>query len=565
MKSIQGLYEPVHEGKMDAREKTADERKSEANQEGAWRALAKRKVTTIPATINKFTAKPVDSKKKRRVAGYARVSTDHEDQQTSYDAQVDYYTNYIHSREDWEFAGLYSDEGISATNTKKRDGFNRMIADALDGKIDLIITKSVSRFARNTVDSLSTIRKLKENNIECYFEKENIWTFDSKGELLLTIMSSLAQEESRSISENVTWGHRKRFADGKVSLAYSRFLGYDKGPDGTLVVNPEQAKTVKLIYKLFLDGLTMHTIADELTKRGIKTPGGKDKWSQSTVKSILTNEKYKGDALLQKSYTVDFLTKKHKTNEGEVPQYYVEDNHEAIIEPQIFELVQAEISRRSKGKERYSGISIFSTKVQCAECGGWYGSKVWHSNDKYRRIIYQCNNKFRKKTGCQTPHLTEYEIKEYFIKAMNRLITDKEEVIANVELIRQMLTDNGELIAKRDALQSEIEVTVEMTQSIVAENARVAQNQEDYNKRYNALVERYDKLKAEYDETCTLIFDNDARNEQMGRFITVLKEQDGVLTEFDEGLWSSLVENLVVKSKTDVMVVFKDGTEIKAE
>ncbi len=565
MKSIQGLYEPVHEGKMDAREKTADERKSEANQEGAWRALAKRKVTTIPATINKFTAKPVDSKKKRRVAGYARVSTDHEDQQTSYDAQVDYYTNYIHSREDWEFAGLYSDEGISATNTKKRDGFNRMIADALDGKIDLIITKSVSRFARNTVDSLSTIRKLKENNIECYFEKENIWTFDSKGELLLTIMSSLAQEESRSISENVTWGHRKRFADGKVSLAYSRFLGYDKGPDGTLVVNPEQAKTVKLIYKLFLDGLTMHTIADELTKRGVKTPGGKDKWSQSTVKSILTNEKYKGDALLQKSYTVDFLTKKHKTNEGEVPQYYVEDNHEAIIEPQIFELVQAEISRRNKGKERYSGISIFSTKVQCAKCGGWYGSKVWHSNDKYRRIIYQCNNKFRKKTGCQTPHLTEYEIKEYFIKAMNRLITDKEEVIANVELIRQMLIDNGELIAKRDALQGEIEVTVEMTQSIVAENARVAQNQEDYNKRYNALVERYDKLKAEYDETCTLISDNDARNEQMGRFITVLKEQDGVLTEFDEGLWSSLLEKLAVRTKTDVMVVFKDGTEIKAE
>lgn len=527
--------------------------------------MAKRKVTTIPATINKFTAAPVDSRKKRRVAGYARVSTDHEDQQTSYDAQVDYYTNYIQSREDWEFAGLYSDEGISATNTKKRDGFNKMIADALAGKIDLIITKSVSRFARNTVDSLSTIRKLKEHNIECYFEKENIWTFDSKGELLLTIMSSLAQEESRSISENVTWGHRKRFADGKVSLAYSRFLGYDKGPDGTLVVNPEQAKTVKLIYRLFLDGLTMHTIADELTKRGIKTPGGKDKWSQSTVRSILTNEKYKGDALLQKSYTVDFLTKKHKINEGEVPQYYVEDNHEAIIDPQIFELVQAEISRRKRGTERYSGISIFSTKIQCAECGGWYGSKVWHSNDKYRRIVYQCNNKFRKKTGCKTPHLTEYEIKEYFIKAMNRLISDKEEIIANVELIRQMLTDNAELIVKRDSLQGEIEVTVEMTQNIVAENARVAQNQEDYNKRYNALVERYDKLKAGYDEICSRIADNEARREQMGRFITVLKEQDGVLTEFDEELWGSLVEKLVVKTKEDVTVVFKDGTEIKAE
>lgn len=440
-----------------------------------------------------------------------------------------------------------------------------MIADALAGKVDLIITKSVSRFARNTVDSLSTIRKLKEHNIECYFEKENIWTFDSKGELLLTIMSSLAQEESRSISENATWGHRKRFADGKVSFAYSRFLGYEKGPDGTIVVVPEQAKTVRLIYKLFLDGMTIHTIAGELTKRGIKTPGGKDKWNQSTVRSILTNEKYKGDALLQKSYTVDFLTKKTKTNEGEVPQYYVENNHEAIIDSQIFELVQAEIAKRNKGKEHYSGVSIFSTKVQCAECGGWYGSKVWHSNDKYRRIIYQCNNKFRNKTGCSTPHLTEYEIKEYFIKALNRLITEKDEIIANTEMIQKMLCDNSELEAKRDVLQEEIAVTVELTQNAVAENARVAQDQDNYNKRYNALVERYDRLKAQYDEVSTAISDNEARYEQMGRFITVLKDQEGVITEFDDALWSSLVEKIVGKSKEDVTVVFKDGTEMKAE
>lgn len=204
------------------------------------------KVTTIPATISKFTAVPINSTQKRKVAGYARVSTGHEEQLTSYEAQVDYYTNYIRSRSDWEFAGLYSDEGISATNTKHRSGFNQMISDALAGKIDLIITKSVSRFARNTVDSLSTIRKLKEHNIECYFEKENIWTFDSKGELLLTIMSSLAQEESRSISENVTWGQRKRFADGKVSFAYSRVLGFEKGSDGNLAVNREQAEIVRI-------------------------------------------------------------------------------------------------------------------------------------------------------------------------------------------------------------------------------------------------------------------------------------------------------------------------------
>ena len=274
-------------------------------------------MTTIPPTISRYTAAPINSTKKRHVAGYARVSTDHEDQATSYEAQVDYYTNYIKSRDDWEFAAIYTDEGISATNTKKREGFKAMIADALAGKIDLIITKSVSRFARNTVDSLTTIRQLREHNVECYFEKENIWTFDSKGELLITIMSSLAQEESRSISENVTWGQRKRMADGKVSFAYSRFMGLDMDKEtGKIVVNPEQAEVVRLIFRLFLEGMTPHSIAAELTHRGIKTPGGKDVWNQQTVRRMLSNEKYKGDALLQKEFTVDFLQKKMKKKIG---------------------------------------------------------------------------------------------------------------------------------------------------------------------------------------------------------------------------------------------------------
>ena len=199
------------------------------------------KITAIPATIDRYSATPINGLKKRRVAAYARVSTDHEEQLTSYEAQVDYYTNYIKSRDDWEFVSVYADEGITGCNTKKRDGFNKMVEDALAGGIDLIITKSVSRFARNTVDSLTTIRKLKEHKVECYFEKENIWTFDGKGELLLTIMSSLAQEESRSISENCTWGQRKRFSDGKFSVAFSNFLGYDRGENGELVVNEGQA------------------------------------------------------------------------------------------------------------------------------------------------------------------------------------------------------------------------------------------------------------------------------------------------------------------------------------
>ena len=282
-----------------------------------------------------------------------------------------------------------------------------MIADTLAGKIDLIITKSVSRFARNTVDSLTTVRELKDKGIEIYFEKENIWTLDSKGELLITIMSSLAQEESRSISENVTWGQRKRMADGKVSFAYSRFLGLDKDKEtGKIVVNPEQAETVKLIFRLFLEGKTPHAIALHLTAQGIKTPGGKDMWNQQTIRRMLSNEKYKGDALLQKEFTVDFLQKKLKKNEGEVPQYYVEGNHEAIISPAVFDLVQEELAKRSRGKTRYSGATIFSNKIRCADCGSWYGSKVWHSTDSYRKTIYRCNNKYEG-TKCETPYVTE--------------------------------------------------------------------------------------------------------------------------------------------------------------
>ena len=280
-----------------------------------------RAVTMIPSTINPITRIAHTAVSQRRVAGYARVSTDSDEQFTSYEAQIDYYTNYIKRQSDWVFVKVYTDEGISGTNTKRREGFNQMIADALAGKIDLIVTKSVSRFARNTVDSLTTVRKLKEKGVEVYFEKENIYTLDSKGELLITIMSSLAQEESRSLSENVTWGQRKAFSDGKLRLPYKKFLGYCKGPDGLPQIVPEQAVIVQRIYSMFMEGKTTGAIAKILTEEGIPTPGGKQKWQASTVDSILRNEKYKGDALLQKAFTVDFLTKKTKKNEGEVPQY----------------------------------------------------------------------------------------------------------------------------------------------------------------------------------------------------------------------------------------------------
>ena len=241
-------------------------------------------VTVIPAKINSVMGKIDSKRKKRRVAGYARVSTDSDEQFTSYEAQVDYYTKFIQANPDWEFVKVYTDEGISGLNTKNRDGFNTMIADALAGAIDLIVTKSVSRFARNTVDSLTTVRRLKEKGVEVFFQKENIYTLDSKGELLITIMSSLAQEESRSISENVTWGQRKRFADGKVSMAYKHFLGYRKGPDGQPEIDPEESETVRNIYRWFMEGQTYCAIASRLTSSGVLTPGGKQKWQPNTVR-----------------------------------------------------------------------------------------------------------------------------------------------------------------------------------------------------------------------------------------------------------------------------------------
>lgn len=310
-----------------------------------------RRVTMIPAVETFATVSSEGNLRLKRVAAYARVSTENEEQLSSYEAQVDYYTRYIKSDNQWKFIEVYADEGISATSTKKRDGFNRMIKDALAGNIDLIITKSVSRFARNTVDTLTTVRKLKDKGVEVYFEKENIYTLDSKGELLITIMSSLAQEESRSISENVTWGQRKMFADRKVRLPYKQFLGYEKGEGGLPKIVESEAKTVRLIYKLFLEGKATSWIAKHLSEISIPSPSGKEIWQESTVRSILKNEKYKGDAILQKSFTVDFLTKKKKVNEGEVPQYYVENSHQGIITTEVFDLVQDEFEKRKKAKD----------------------------------------------------------------------------------------------------------------------------------------------------------------------------------------------------------------------
>ena len=523
---------------------------------------AMRSVTVIPASIHRFSEMPLASAEKRKVAAYARVSTDNEDQKTSYAAQVDYYTNYIKSRSNWEFAGMYSDEGVTGTSLKKREGFTRMVQDALDGKIQLIVTKSVSRFARNTVDSLTTIRKLKEHGIEVYFEKEAIWTFQARGEILLTILSSLSQEEARSISENVTWGLRKKFADGKFSVGYSHFLGYDKGEDGNLVINEEQAKIVRLIFQLFLEGMTAGRIAKELTARHILTVTGKEKWNAKTIRGILSNEKYTGCARIQKTFTPDFLTKKAVKNCGQVPSYFVEQSHPAIIDPVVFEMVQREMERRTREGGRYSGMSIFLGKIRCGACGGSFGAKVWHSRDKYRRIIYRCNNKYDGQK-CRTPHVTEEEIKAAFVTAFNQLVTEREEIIESARLVRQTLCNTTALTEEKGRLQQKLSVLVEMIENCVRENARIAQNQEEYQRSYEGLVVRYDVAKARFDEVLETISAKEAQSEQLAVFIKRLKNRTDPVAEFDSQLWAGMVECVTVGVDKGLTVVFRDGTEVR--
>ncbi len=383
--------------------------------------------------------------RKKRVAAYARVSTEQDEQQSSYEAQVDFYIRHIKSNPDWEFVEVFADRGITGTNTKNRENFNRMIDLALSGGIDIILTKSISRFARNTVDTLQTVRELKAVGVEVRFEKENLHTFDPKCEMMLTIMSSLAQEESRSISENVRWDKQKSMRDGKVSLAYSRFLGYKKGADGRPEIVEEEAAIIRKIYDLFLSGKTINEIAAILTNMGVLTPAGRTKWSVSTVRSILSNEKYKGEALLQKTFTVDYLTKEVRKNNGEVPSVRVRNSHEPIIEPEVFDRVQSMLATSAKRRAKVRTKLPFAGKLICGDCGSFYGHKVWRLRSTGERYnVWYCNHKYDGDRACESPRLRDEEVKAAFEKMLqkcsdpNPVYTDEKwnELVESVKVCR---------------------------------------------------------------------------------------------------------------------------------
>lgn len=521
------------------------------------------KVRVIPSTINPLTQTPLGETQKRKVAAYARVSTDSDEQYTSYEMQVKYYRKFILEHDGWDYVDVYADEGITGTNTKKRDSFNQMIKDAMDGKIDLIITKSISRFARNTLDTISITRKLKASGVEVFFEKEGLWTFDSKSELILTIMASIAQEESRSISANVTMGKRWGMQEGKVSFAYKNFLGYKK-ENGKIVIDEEQAIIIRRIYSMFLkEGKTCSGIAVQLKKEGILTPSGSSSnWQKNTVLSILTNEKYKGDALLQKTFTANFLEHNTKKNNGQLPQYYVENSHPAIIDKYEWEQVQTELARRQEIGRKYSGNGAFASKLICDDCGGFYGLKVWHSNSKFKKSILQCNRKFDKgKDRCQTPHLTEEEVKEMFVSAYNETMKDKTKVIEDTEAVIGMLTDTDDMDRRIASLTSEIEVVSELVKKLIRDNSSAAQSQDDYHAKYNELSLRYDEAKKALEEAMQDKIYKQGQGIKLQSFLESLKQKESVLDEWNEELWMIMVEKATVHRDKSITFKFYNGKE----
>lgn len=527
---------------------------------------ATKKLTVIPAKKNTLDENTINSYRRQRVAAYARVSTDTEEQQGSYEAQCNYYENYIRQNPEWEFAGVYADEGITGTSAKKRDGFNEMINDAMNGKIDFIVTKAISRFARNTLDTLTYVRQLKDNGIGVYFENQNINTLDSKGEVLLTILAALAQDEIRCLSENVAWGKRKRFADGEVFIPTKRFLGFDKDSDGKVLINESEAKTVRLIFKLFIEGKTEGAIKRHLESKGIPAPGGGQKWYTRTITSMIQNEKYQGDALLQKGYVADFLSKKVVKNDGALPQYYVENSHPAIVSREIFKLAQAELARRAELRtdNRICTDSPFGRKIICGECGGFFGRKVWHSSSKYKRAIWRCNEKYRTKgeKECDLPHLDENTIQSAFVTAFNQVFDCRDEVVDTLEtIVKETLSDNKieTAIAK---LHDELEITTLKTKALIDRNAKTVLNQEEYNCQYDTLAKQYKTVVSEIEKLENNKTELAARKIRCREFIEVLREQSTALAEFDEPLWNLLAQSITAY-KTHLEVTFRTGQTVK--
>lgn len=519
--------------------------------------MASRNITVIPAFKREGNRNTSESKAKTRVAAYCRVSTDSDEQANSYEVQISHYTDFIKKNPEWDFAGIFADDGISGTNTKKREEFNRMIEECMEGKIDMIITKSISRFARNTLDCLQYIRQLKDKNISVFFEKESIKTMDSKGEIMLTIMASLAQQESQSLSQNVKLGIQYRYQQGEVQVNHNRFLGYTKDENKHLIIDPEGAEVVKRIYREYLEGASLSQIAKGLETDAILTAAGKSKWRSETLKKILQNEKYIGDALLQKTYTVDFLSKKRVKNNGIVPQYYVENSHEAIIPRDIYMKVQEEMVRRTNirsgkscKKRVYSSKYALSSIVYCGWCGDIYRRVHWN-NRGCRSIVWRCVSRLEEKVSdCTASTINEETLQTAVVKAINELLANKEPFL-------QLLQKNIATVLneENDNTIVDIDGQLEKLQNQLLQQAKSKND-------YNEVVDEIYRLRQLKQSALVAGAESEGRMQRIDEMKEFLKEQPHELEEYEEQLVRKLIEKVTIFDDK-VVVEFKSGVEIE--
>ena len=519
--------------------------------------MAGKNITVIPARKRVGSTAAKEKIKKLRVAAYCRVSTETEEQNLSYEVQVAHYTEFIKKNTEWEFAGIFADDGISGTNTKKREEFNRMIEECMEGNIDLVITKSISRFARNTLDCLKYIRQLKEKYIAVYFEKENINTMDAKGEVLLTIMASLAQQESQSLSQNVKLGLQYRYQQGKVQVNHNRFMGYTKDEEGNLIIVPEEAEIIKRIYREYLEGKSLVGIGRDLEKDGILTAAGKPRWRPETIKKILLNEKYIGDALLQKTFTVDFLTKKRVKNEGHVPQYYVENSHEAIIPKELFLQAQEELHRRSniytgadKNKRIYSSKYALSTITFCGDCGDIYRRVYWNIHGR-KEFVWRCVTRIEQGPEvCKNRTVKEAELYDAVMTAINRLLVGGDNMIRILEEnIHSVIGDTTEYKI------SEINALLEEKQK---ELISLANKGKDFESLADEIEELREKRQTFLVEDASL----SGENERINELIEFVRNNKYRTLRYDDTLVRKIIQNVTVYDDHFV-ICFKSGIEME--
>ena len=535
-------------------------------------AQGEMRVVVIPA---KSSEENKQAAKCLRVAAYCRVSTDDEEQKTSYEAQIGYYTEKINQNPEWQMAGIFADEGISGTQAKKRPEFLKMIRLCRQRKIDIILTKSLSRFARNTVDSLGYIRELRALGIAVISEKENINTLTAESEMLITIMSCFAQAESESISKNVSWGVRQSFKNGNVPMQYARLLGYRKGHDGNAEIIPEEAEVVKEIYRCYLDGMSMNLIADRLNEKGLTTKGGSSPYRKTVVQRILTNEKYTGDALLQKTYVTDCITKKTRKNNGELPMYLVKNHHEPIISRSDFNRVQEEMARRSAkrtiadkltktGQGKYSAKYALSELLICGECGEHYRRVTWTAKG-FKEIKWRCVSRIQygKKKCHSSPTVDEQALHRAIVSAVNEFCTVKDDVAKTLhESIIEVLdpNQNGSVQAAQQRIdelaRNMDELIMLATVPETAENAM--SDIAKFSEEMKMLREFIETEKAKQAAT-------QRGSDEVNTILERLGQEDFTLIEYDDVAARQLIEKITVASKDAITVRFKGGFEIRKD